>query len=230
MNIPEKFDILFEDDFLVAINKPPGILVHPTRISEDTITILPILRDQVGQWVYPIHRLDRGTSGVLIFGKNKESASLLNTLFRSREVFKEYVAVVRGYVEEKGRIDYALAKDDRKELQEAITDYSKISQTEMDFSVGKYPQSRYSLVTIHPLTGKFHQIRRHFSHIRHPVIGDKRHGDCKHNKYFNESLGISRMLLHASKLSFSHPKEERILQLKAPLEPSFQEAISLLSL
>lgn len=230
MNIPEKFDILFEDDSLIAINKPPGILVHPTRISEDTITILPLLRDQIGQWVYPIHRLDRGTSGVLVFGKNKQSASSLNSLFRSREVFKEYLAVVRGYVEENGRIDYPLAKDLHKDRKEAITDYSLISQSEMDFSVGKYPQSRYSFVIIHPLTGTFHQIRRHFSHIRHPIIGDKKHGDCKHNKYFHESLEISRMLLHASKLSFIHPKEDRMLELQASLDPSFQKTIALLRL
>ncbi len=224
------FEVLFEDDHLVVINKPPGILVHPTRISEDTITILPLLRDQVGQRVYPIHRLDRGTSGVLVFGKNKEAASILNALFRSQEVKKEYHAVIRGYVEEQGRIDYPLAKDPTKEPQEAITEYVRISQTELDFSVGKYPKSRYSLVKIHPHTGKFHQIRRHFSHIRHPVIGDKRHGDCKHNKYFRESLGVDRMLLHASGLSFFYPYQKQALLLEAPLGDVFKKSIALLKL
>jgi tRNA pseudouridine65 synthase len=230
MNIPENFNILFEDDDLIAIDKPPGILVHPTRISEDTITILPLLRDQIGRRVYPVHRLDRGTSGVLVFGKNRAAAASLSALFRSRQVEKQYQAVIRGYVAEKGQIDYPLAKADGMQPQEAKTDYVRLSQTEVDFSVGKYPRSRYSLVDIYPLTGKFHQIRRHFSHIRHPIIGDKRHGDCKHNKYFRESLGIHRMLLHASELSFPYPNQDEYLVLKAPLDDVFKKAIIFLQL
>lgn len=230
MDIPDVFELLFEDESLVAINKPAGILVHPTRISEDKVSILPLLRDQLGQRLFPIHRLDRGTSGVLIFGKTREAASALNALFRSREVGKEYQAIIRGYVTETGHIDYPLARDIDKDPQEAVTDYIRISQSEMDFSVGKYPRSRYSLVNIHPKTGKFHQIRRHFSHIRHPVIGDKRHGDCKHNKYFSKTLDIHRMLLHASKLSIRHPFEDRILGLEAPLDASFTKAVVLLGL
>lgn len=230
MNIPENFDILFEDDHLLAIDKPPGILVHPTRISEDRITILPLLRDQIGQRVYPLHRLDRGTSGVLVFGKNREAAASLGALFRSGEVKKQYQAVVRGYVAEEGQIDYPLVRAVGKAPREAITDYVRLSQTEMDFSVGKYPRSRYSLVNIHPHTGKFHQIRRHFSHIRHPVIGDKRHGDCKHNKYFSDVLGVHRMLLHASKLSFFYPSLGQSLDLEVPLDGVFQKTIAFLGL
>jgi tRNA pseudouridine65 synthase len=163
-------------------------------------------------------------------GKNREAAASLSALFRSRQVKKRYQAVIRGYVEKEGHIHYPLAKAAGKEPQEALTDYVRLSQTEMDFSVGKYPQSRYSLVNIYPQTGKFHQIRRHFSHIRHPIIGDKRHGDCKHNKYFRESLDIHRMLLHASELSFIYPKHDAELILKAPLDDVFQRAITFLQL
>ncbi len=230
MNIPEKFEVIFEDEHMIAIHKPPGILVHPTRISEDTFSVLPILRDQIRQRVYPIHRLDRGTSGLLIFGKNKEAASFLNAQFRMQEVEKEYIAVIRGHVKEEDRIDYPLAKDKFKEKQEAITDFYRLSQTELDFAISRYPSSRYSLVRVLPKTGKFHQIRRHFAHIRHPVLGDKKHGDCKHNKYFRENLGIDRMLLHASKMKILPYGSERKLELEVQPDLSFKEAIQILNL
>ncbi len=229
MNVPEKFIILYEDEELVAINKPAGILVHPTRISEDTLTILPLLRDQLGGKMYPVHRLDRGTSGVLVFGKNSMSASSLNRQFRERAVKKKYRAVIRGFVEPMGKIDHPLAGDGQKKARQAITEYRKISQSEMDFAISRYPTSRYSLVEVSPLTGRHHQIRRHFAHIRHPVIGDKRHGDCKHNKYFREQLGIERMLLHACQLSLL-TRNDQHLTITAPLERSFRRAMGLLKL
>ncbi len=229
MNIPENFGILYEDEHLVAINKPPGILVHRTRISEDVISVLPLLRDQIGKRVYPAHRLDRGTSGVLLFGKNKEAASFLGRQFRERSVEKEYQAVIRGYVDEQGQINYPLAGDGKKEAQEAITDYWKISQSEKHFAISRYPTSRYSLVRIVPQTGRFHQIRRHFAHVRHPVIGDKRHGDCKHNKFFREELEVDRMLLHASRLSFTDLYGVKIM-VAAPREALFSRAVGLLGL
>jgi len=230
MNILEKFDVLYEDEEMVVINKPYGILVHRTRISEDVVSVLALLRDQIGRRLYPVHRLDRGTSGVLVFGKTKEAASHLNSLFRSRQVQKEYMAIIRGYVPENECIDYPLAPDKGKEARQAVTDFSRISQTEMDFSVGKYPRSRYSLVRIHPQTGRFHQIRRHFSHIRHPIIGDKRHGDCKHNKYFCTALGIDRMLLHANQIRFQLPYRSEPTFVEAPLGSSFLQAIKMLRL
>ncbi|RMG79163.1 MAG: hypothetical protein D6714_16810, partial [Bacteroidetes bacterium] len=208
------FEILEEDEHLIAIHKPPGILVHRTPISEDTVFVLQLLRNQIRQRIYPVHRLDRGTSGVLVFAKNRESAGLLAQHFQNQTVRKWYWAVIRGYVEDAGTIDYPIAPDKGKPLQSAITHYRKISQTECPFAIGRYPTARYSFVEIRPETGRFHQIRRHFAHLRHPVINDKRHGDVKHNKFFRDQLRLSRLLLHAVRLTIPHPVENRLLTLE----------------
>jgi tRNA pseudouridine65 synthase len=223
------FPILFEDDDFIAINKPTGILVHRTRISEDTQFVLQLLRKQIGQRIYPIHRLDRGTSGVLIFGKSSEAASWLSCLFRAHEVKKEYLAIIRGFVADADRIDYPLAKEKWLEKKEAITDYQKIDQVEINVPISRYVTARYSLVNAQPQTGRRHQIRRHFAHIRHPVIGDKRHGDVKHNKHWQQSFDIKRMLLHAHKLDFIHPKSNQKIEIIADLDLEFRRALELLN-
>ena len=224
----DTFPILFEDDDFIAIHKPPGILVHRTRISEDTQFVLQLLRNQIGQRLYPIHRLDRGTSGVLLFGKHKKAASLMGVVFINKEIQKQYIAIIRGYVDAKGTIDYPLAKETHLPKKEAITHYQRLAQIELDVAISRYPSSRYSLVKIILETGRRHQIRRHFSHIRHPVIGDKRHGDVKHNSYWRDNFGIQRMLLHAQSLHFLHPLSEKPLLITAPIDASFQAAMDLL--
>ncbi|MEM9820241.1 MAG: pseudouridine synthase [Bacteroidota bacterium] len=225
----QNFDIVYEDEWMIAINKPWGILVHRTSISEDTEFVLQLLRNQIKQRVYPIHRLDRATSGVLLFSKSKAMASLLGGQFREQQVQKKYLAIVRGFVAEEDAIDYALQSDPHKAKQEAITHFQKIAQTTYPAAISRYPNSRYSLVKITPLTGRQHQIRKHFAHIHHPIIGDKKHGDCKHNKYFREVLAVPRMLLHAQSLSFQHPHRQAILQLEAPMDTLFEKAMQLLT-
>ena len=204
-------------------------MVHRTSITEDKQFILQLLRDQIKQKVYPIHRLDRGTSGVLFFAKMSESASQLGKLFQEKLIQKQYLAIVRGYLSEKdGTIDYPLAKEKWLAKKEAISHYRSIQQTEINHAIGRYETARYSLVQVFPETGRRHQIRRHFSHLRHPIIGDKRHGDVKHNTYWRETFGISRMLLHAQKLSFIHPILHHTLSIKAPLNDVFIKATTLL--
>ena len=154
------FPILFENESLVAINKPTGILVHRTKISEDTIFVLQLLRKQLKQRVYPIHRLDRATSGILVFGKNPEAAALLSEQMRLQKIEKAYLAIVRGYVEEKGTIDYPLAPEPHLEKQAAITHFDRLAQVEIPEAVGRYATARYSLLRIHTETGRRHQIRR----------------------------------------------------------------------
>jgi len=222
------FPILFEDADFIAIHKPPGILVHRTKISEDTQFVLQLLRQQIKQRIYPIHRLDRGTSGVLIFGKNKQAASLMGPIFINREIQKQYIAIIRGYVEASGTINYALAKEPHLPKKEAITHYQSVQQTELQVAISRYPSARYSFVQVTLETGRRHQIRRHFSHLRHPVIGDKRYGDVKHNSYWRDNFGISRMLLHAQSLHFLHPITEKPLLIIAPIDASFQAAMDLL--
>ncbi len=226
--IKNPFPILFQDDDYVAINKPSGILVHKTNISEDTTFVLQGLRDQIKQRIYPVHRLDRGTSGVLIFGKNKEAAGLLGAQFRLKTVNKTYWAIIRGFVEASGIIDYPIASEKGKALKKAITHFKKIDQTEINQPVGRYPTARYTLIEAKPETGRFHQIRKHFAHLRHPVIGDKKHGDVKHNKFFKNTLELEGLLLHCLEMQFEHPFLKEGVKIEAPLRAAFEKAIQLL--
>ncbi len=223
-----ELEILFRDEHLVAINKPPGLLVHRTRIAEEKkYFALQLLRNQLKQRVYPVHRLDRKTSGVLIFALSKEVSAAMSVQFREQQMQKMYRAIVRGYIEAEALIDYALKKEKVGELQEAQTRYRCLAQIEIDQAVGPYPRSRYSLAEIHPLTGRMHQIRRHFAHIRHPIVGDRPHGDWRHNKMFKEVLGIPHMLLHARQLNFAHPVHFGAVQIIAPYFESFTKALQL---
>ncbi|MEM7371876.1 MAG: pseudouridine synthase [Bacteroidota bacterium] len=224
------FEILTEDDDLIAINKPSGILVHRTTISEDTTFVLQLLRDQIGQRIYPVHRLDRGTSGVLLFAKHEQAASLLGEQFRHREVQKTYLAVIRGYVEERATIDYPLTSSTGTKPLPSRTHYQRLSQIDYPVAIGRYPSSRLSFVNIQPETGRWHQIRRHFSHIRHPIIGDKKHGDVKHNTYFREVLGVGRLLLHASELRLRHPLREEFIHIRTDLSPEWIDVMKQIDL
>ena len=229
-SVHQPLPICYEDDQIIAINKPAGLLVHRTPISEDTVFALQLLRNQIGQRVYPIHRLDRATSGLLLFGKNQHAAGLIAEQFRNKTVEKQYVAIIRGFVEAEGVIDYPLVNKTHLPPQEAITAYTRMDQTEMNFAVNRYPTSRYSLINIFPKTGRNHQIRRHFAHIRHPIIGDKKHGDCKHNKYFATHFETTQMMLHAMSLKFEHPNSSNELTLKANLPKAFTSMMQLLNL
>lgn len=226
------FEILFEDEQYIAINKPFGMLVHRTRLSEDTDFVLQRLRNQIRQRVYPIHRLDRATSGVLVFGKNADAASRLGVRFQDKQVEKRYRAVVRGWVSEQGTIDYPLADPEvGQDLQPAVTHFWLRGHSEIREAIGlRYPTARFSLIEVEPETGRRQQIRKHFAHIFHPIIGDKRHGDCKHNNYFRDVLSLDRMLLHAHTLVFKHPDDEREISLTAPIDEEFQKGLDLTQL
>jgi tRNA pseudouridine65 synthase len=217
-------EIIYQDEQYVAINKPNGLLVHRTRIAEEAKTFaLQLLRDQLGHRVYPLHRLDRPTSGILLFGLHKEAAQLLMPAFESREVEKTYLAIVRGYAPEKGTIDYPLKEEKYKEPQQAITYFQRLATIELPIHVNRYPTSRYSLVEVKPLTGRMHQIRKHFAHIRHYIVGDKKHGDWRHNQMFREKLSSPYMKLHAWKLSFVQPFSGEHKQITAPVPLHMQQ-------
>lgn len=227
-------EILYQDEFLVAINKPSGLLVHRSPIDRhETEFAVQILRDQLGRFVYPIHRLDKPTSGVLLFALDKESAKIMGEKFMSHEAKKSYIAVVRGYAPENGVIDYALSiKLDKiadknssadKEPQEAITHYERLAIVELDFEVGKYDKTRYSLVKLYPLTGRKHQLRRHMKHISHHILGDTKYGRGEHNILIRQEFGCHRMLLHAIELQINHPYTNETLYIKAPLDTTFMD-------
>lgn len=226
-------EIIYQDDYFVAVNKPAGMLVHRSWLDKhETQFVMQTLRDQIGQHVFPLHRLDRPTSGVLIFALSSEVASQVMPMFANHEMEKTYHAIVRGWIEESGRLDYALkveldkiadkhANQD-KEAQEAITDYWPIAKVEVPHSTGKFPTTRYCLMEMKPLTGRKHQLRRHMAHLRHPIVGDTTHGDGKHNKLFRDVYDSHRLLLHALSLEFVHPFTNEKLLIKASVDETWQ--------
>nr|WP_315541740.1 tRNA pseudouridine(65) synthase TruC [uncultured Aggregatibacter sp.] len=226
-------EILYQDDVLVAVNKPAGMLVHRSWLDRhETQFVMQTLRDQIGQLVYPIHRLDRPTSGVLLFALNSEIANLLCLQFEQKQIEKQYLAVVRGYVTGHGEIDYPLKvqldkiadkfSQPDKAPQSAVTFYEGLQTVEMPYGVGRYATSRYSLVRLIPQTGRKHQLRRHMKHIFHPILGDTQYGDLHQNRALMEHTGCARLLLHAEKLTFVHPLTQRPMTIQAGLDAQWQ--------
>jgi tRNA pseudouridine65 synthase len=207
-------DILYRDDHLIAIDKPFGLLVHRSDIDRhETRFAVQLLRDQIGRRVQPVHRLDKGTSGVLLFAFDADVAREMGRQFENGEVEKTYLAVVRGWPPESGMIDHALARkhDDYgrqligAEAQPAVTHYRRLATIELPVAVDRYPASRYALVELKPLTGRQHQLRRHMKHIGHPIIGDATHGKGIHNRFFQHEFGCGRLLLACTHMVFRHP-------------------------
>ena len=223
-------EIIYQDEHYIAINKPAGLLVHRTSLATESKEFaLQILRNQINRHVYPCHRLDRKTSGALLFAKSTEANRKMQKCFAENEVAKTYLAIVRGFTEDTGIIDYPLKTDNGK-FQEAITHYKTLAKTEVNLPFGKHSTSRYSLVEVKPQTGRMHQIRKHFAHILHPIIGDRPHGCNKQNKLFKERWNMSTMLLHASSLEFTHPFSGESINIQAPLSPEFTRMLKELNL
>jgi len=213
--------IIYRDDHFIAINKPDALIVHRTRISNDHVFALQLLRDQIGQFVYPVHRLDRPTSGVLLFGLSSEAAAALRPIFDAREVSKTYLAIVRGITAEEETVDYALKDEDGVTMREAVTSYQRLATVELDDVINDKTRAHYSLVAAWPKTGRTHQIRRHFRHLRHPIIGDTTHGDSTHNRFFRSKYNVHRLLLHAYHLRLIHPFTGEKLTITARLPDEF---------
>lgn len=228
--------ILYQDDDMVAVNKPAGMLVHRSWLDKhETVFVMTVLRDMLGQHVFPVHRLDRPTSGVLLFAKSSDAARALSGQFEHHTVDKSYLAVVRGYLLGSGRIDYPLkVKLDKiadkfaktnKEPEFAVTDYENLATCEMPFvSVDRYPTSRYSLMKLTPITGRKHQLRRHMTHLFHPIVGDTTHGDTAQNRAVAEFTRVSRLLLHAHTLAFDDMSGKRITVM-APIDDDFGKVV-----
>ncbi|PID64011.1 MAG: tRNA pseudouridine(65) synthase TruC [Gammaproteobacteria bacterium] len=229
-------DILYHDEHLVAINKPSGLLVHRSLIDARAQAFaVQLTRDRIGQRVYPVHRLDRATSGVLLFALSGELASQVSEQFVQRVVRKTYLALVRGHTDSEGRIDYPLKErldrladglaDRNKPAQAAITDYCAIEKRELPHPVGRYQTARYTLVSLSPHTGRKHQLRRHMKHIFHPIVGDTTYGDGRHNTFVREQFHCHRLMLHAAGLCLRHPVSKAMLELQAPLPSDMREPL-----
>lgn len=230
---PPEIEVLYQDQHLVAINKPSGLLVHRSEIDKrETLFAIQLTRDTIGQRVYPVHRLDRPTSGVLLFALNSEVARLLSELFIEGQIQKTYQAVVRGFAPQTLYIDYALKeildkKSDKlankdKEPQSAQTQLRRLATCELNFPSGRYDQTRYSLLELKPETGRKHQLRRHMAHIRHPIIGDTNHGDGKQNKSAREHLALDRLALIAKRIEFIHPVTSEKIVIESQLDPALK--------
>jgi tRNA pseudouridine65 synthase len=225
--------IIHRDADLVAIDKPAGLLVHRSPIDRrETRFALQLLRDQIGQHVYPVHRLDKPTSGVLLFALDPAIAAALARQFGERTVHKHYLAVVRGYCPAGGLIDHPIRDDpdrlaglERGPPRAAITHYRCLATVQLSHAVDRYPSARYSLVALKPETGRKHQLRRHMKHIGHPIIGDAKHGKGVHNRFFRDHFQAGRLLLTCTALHLQHPRTHAPLALRANLDAAFWRVI-----
>ncbi|WP_039913549.1 tRNA pseudouridine(65) synthase TruC [Cellvibrio mixtus] len=230
--MPEYLPIIYRDDYLVAINKPSGLLVHRSEIDRhETRFAMQLVRDQIGQQVFPVHRLDKPTAGVLVFALSAGIAKKMGEIFFQHDLEKIYLALVRGHAPDAIIVDHPLIEEldkytdkktrSNKPAQNALTEFKTLATIELPFSVDKYPCTRYSLVECKPKTGRKHQIRRHLKHISHPIIGDAKHGKGVHNRFFQNQFNCSGLMLAATELHLRHPITQTPLKLIAPLEEKF---------
>lgn len=223
-----ELEILYIDKYFVIINKPPGLLVHKTKIADDAEEFaLQKLRKQLGKKIYPVHRLDRKTSGTLIFAFDSEIAAKLQNLIKNKSLIKKYIAIVRGYFPDYTSLDYPLYND-KKLKQQAKTSFKCLKKTELKIPFGKHSTSRYSMIEACPETGRMHQIRKHCAHLRHPIIGDRPHGCNKQNKLFKDRWELTEMMLHARSVSFIHPANNDELFISANYTKEFLRVCSIL--
>jgi tRNA pseudouridine65 synthase len=211
--------VLYKDKDIVAFYKPAGFHVHPHenpihRVHRSQV-LLYQARDLIGEYLFPVHRLDAATSGVIVFALNKETARNLSEMFQTQQIEKTYEAVVRGWVLEPGQIALDLELDSTNEPVPACTDFAPLARIELPFAVGsRHATARYSLVRAWPRTGRFHQIRRHFARIAHPLLGDAAHGDSKQNKFFREQVGLPGLCLRAAGIRLN--TQDGPLEITAP--------------
>ncbi len=223
VSTPTPLDILYSDDLLVAVNKPSGWDVHRNEFNRHRPIVLQALRNQINKEVHPVHRLDGGTSGVLLFAFEKDVLRFLSEQFMQRETRKTYHCISRGFASNIVCHEPLRVHDN---TAEACTEIQCLSQITLPWPNEKFPQSRYSLIEALPLTGRYHQIRRHLRHLSWPIIGDTKHGDGTHNSLWRQHLAIERLMLHATSLDIKHPSGHR-LTIRAPWPDVFKTALNL---
>lgn len=214
-----KIEILFEDEYIIIVNKPNNVLIHKSYYARnvDGPTLLDLLNQQFNTNFYPVHRLDRKTSGVLLLAKQKENVAIFQELFNENEIKKTYLGIVRGLVNESRLIDTPVKNPDTKVYKDAETYCEPILTKELDIAVHPYNGSRYSLVKLTPTTGRMHQLRIHLNKISHPIVGDYKYGDRFHNRMFEQEFNCHYLFLHAYSLKLKHPLTNEQLIIKANL-------------
>lgn len=220
-------DILYRDGQLLVLNKPAGVPVHGSPMLEGRpATLLAMARELTGQMVHAVHRLDRPVSGAILLAFDKDSLAALGSEFENRRVGKSYLAVVRGWTKESGIVDHPLLppRDERRagdEARPAVTRFERLGKVELPIPVPPYQTARYSLLTLEPVSGRRHQLRRHMKHASHHLIGDTTYGKGEHNQLFREQFDCRRLLLHSRSLAFRHPGTGETLHITAPLDKTF---------
>ena len=248
MNSQPQITILYQDRYILAAEKPPGIHVHPTKLSRRETSLLDLLQiadpadpdpaqaeadtDAVppDNRLYPVHRLDRPTGGVLLLAKDPKTAALLGERLRNRSgITKCYLAVVRGWMDDSGTIDRPLRQAPGKPERCALTRWRTLARAQPPWPGGRFPSSRFCLLECIPETGRYHQIRRHLRGAAHPVMGDIAHGDNTQNRIWTSRTGLQGLMLRAHRLTFTHPVTNQPLNLTAPPDPRFLQAAALFS-
>jgi tRNA pseudouridine65 synthase len=220
--------LLYCDDVLAIVNKPAGLMVHDSKLAGGELDFLADrLREQLGRPIFLVHRLDRATSGCLLLAFDRDTASQLGRVLMSREVEKDYWAVCRGWPAEHFVIDHPLDGGPGKpQKKPAVTRFTRLATCELAMPSQDFATSRYALLLARPETGRFRQIRRHLKHAFHHLVGDTSHGDGRHNRNFR-MLGVHRMLLHARRLAFAHPRSGERIEVEAPVDAEFAKALAL---
>lgn len=213
-------ELLFVDAHVVVANKPSGLLVHRGWDDDDDVALFRV-RDAVGERVHPLHRLDRGTSGALVFARTREAAAALARAFEEGRVDKRYLALVRGVPPEEGVVDYPIPKKEGGPRVPAVTEFRRIAASAVD---------RCSLVLAQPRTGRLHQIRRHLRHIHHPLVGDVAHGSGEINRHYRANYNLWRLALHALGVAFEHPITGARVAVTAPVPEDLAVPLTALGL
>jgi tRNA pseudouridine65 synthase len=217
--------ILWQDDAIIAVEKPAGMLVHPTDLTGRETTCVDVVSEIAGCRVMPIHRLDRKVAGVLLFAKSSAVARVLGSQFQNREVEKHYVALVRGWTEESFEVDHEVPSIRGHCKRQATTVFKQLAKTEIAASISKYDTARFSLVSAQPLTGRYHQIRRHLKHVHHPIIGDTVYGRGEYNQFFRRHFDYEGMFLVAVGLKFCHPLSAERVHITCELNADLSQLI-----
>ena len=228
-----KISILFEDEYIIGFSKPAGVVVHHSNFSrlKNAFSLKQLVENQEERPLYPIHRLDGKTTGVILFAKNKESLQKFQSLFKENNLNKSYWAILRGFTPTTLVIEKPIGppKSEKQRLpkdkityKEAKTILKTLAKKEFNFSISPYPTARYSLVELIPFTGRTHQLRNHTNHIAHPIIGDHKYGDRNHNRYFSENLNANEMFLHARVLEFEHPFTKKEIRIEDEVPESWE--------
>jgi tRNA pseudouridine65 synthase len=220
--------VLHLDDVLAIVDKPAGLMVHDSALARgETDFAADRLREQFARPIFLVHRLDRATSGCLLLAFDRDVASALGKTLMARDVEKDYIAVCRGWPDERFTVDHPLDGGPGKPVKKAaVTEFERLATCELDLPSAGFPTSRYALLRARPVNGRFRQIRRHLKHLSHHLVGDTSHGDGRHNRAFR-MLGIHRMLLHARRLAFDHPLTGARIDVRAPFDAEFTKALAL---